>query len=86
MATIVRHLLTNKRYIVIGPAYAYSKTNRSDISYHTSLQTFEEKFIVGCDIDGELHWLKAHEVRVDSVDGRSCLEVLNGIPNCRDEL
>jgi hypothetical protein len=80
MATTVKHLLTNKRYIVIGPAYGYSKTNRGNVPYDTSLQTFEEKFIVCCDSDGELHWLAAHEVRVDSVDGRSCREVLNGTP------
>jgi hypothetical protein len=29
--------------------------------------------------------LEAHKVRIDSVDGRSCCEVLNGIPNCIDE-
>ncbi len=80
MATIVRHLVTHKRYIVIGPAYGYSKTNRSSMPYDTGLQTFDEKFIVCCDSDGELQWLEAHQVRIDSVDGRSCREVLNGIP------
>ncbi len=79
MAIIIKHLVKQKRYIVIGPAYGFSKTSRNNVPYDTSKMTFEEKYIVGCDDHGELHWLEAHEVRVESVDGRSCQEVLGNV-------
>ena len=79
MPTILRHVLTQRRYILVGPAYGFSKTNRSDFdfTFDTGYTSFEEKLIVACDADGEMHWLKAHELTVESVNGRSCRDVLN---------
>lgn len=77
MALIVKHLLTQKRYIVVGPAYGFSKANRNNMSFETGFASFEEKMIVACDADGELHWLDANELAVESVDGRSCRDVLS---------
>lgn len=77
MAIVIRHMLTQQCYILIGPAYGFSKTNRTNLALDFNYASFEEKLIVACDANGELHWLNANEVKVDSVDGRSCQEVLS---------
>lgn len=47
------------------------------MEFDTGYATFEEKLMVVCDARGEMHWLDAIEMRIESVDGRSCREVLD---------
>ncbi len=76
MPVILRHVLTQKRYILVGPAYGFSKTNRTNLAFDMGYASFEEKLIVACDANGDLHWLNANEMSVESVDGKTCRDVL----------
>ncbi len=76
MPIIVRNVLTQKRYILVGPAYGLAKANRGTLD--PSYATFEEKLIVACDEEGQLHWLNSIEMVVETVGGRLCRDVLDG--------
>ncbi len=76
MPTIVRHEPTQKRYLLLGPAYGYSKTNRTSAEFDTGYATFEHKLVAACDADGVIHWLNATETTIESIDGQTCREAL----------
>lgn len=76
MPILVRHILTQKTYILLGPAYGMAKTNRTNLSMDTGYASFENKLLVVADKQGEIDWLPSVELLVESVDGLSCSEVL----------
>jgi hypothetical protein len=76
MPILVRHVPTQKLYVFLGPACALAKTNRSNLDFDVGYATFENKQVVVADKSGEISWLPAHEVVIESVDGRSCRVVL----------
>jgi hypothetical protein len=81
MPIIVRHIPTQKRYILLGPAYGMAKTNRTNLSMDTRYASFEDKLLVVADAGGEISWLPALEMLVDCVAGLTCHEFLAEKPD-----
>lgn len=80
MPILVRHVPTQKVYILLGPAYGMAKTNRTNLSIDTGYASFENKLLVVADKSGEIIWLPSVELLVESVDGLACSEVLGESP------
>ncbi len=76
----VRHVPSQKLYILLGPAYGMAKTNRNNLPLEVGYASFENKLLVVADVHGEISWLPAVEMLVESVGGRSCREVLTDEP------
>jgi hypothetical protein len=72
----VRHIPTQKVYILLGPAFSMAITNRNNLSWETGYFTSECKQLVVADNSGEMSWLPAMEFVVESIDGRTCRDVL----------
>lgn len=76
MPILVRHVPSQKLYVFLGPAYGMAKTNRNNLPLELGHTTSENKLLAVADVHGEISWLPAVEVLIESVDGRTCREIL----------
>ncbi|MEZ6241623.1 MAG: hypothetical protein R3B57_01120 [Phycisphaerales bacterium] len=81
MATIVVHTKTGARYVLLGSGYGEWATARSDRflgDMFPKEQHGDTHLLCVCDGGGRVHWMRAEEARVVSVDGASPADALGG--------
>ena len=85
MATIVRDLQNEKRYVLIGVGYGLARTARPHVLFApaTTSTSSEAQMVAVADASGEISWLPSQRVSVVSVDGQSCRELLDQATDSR---
>jgi hypothetical protein len=79
MVTIVKHINTGKKYILIGAGFAAYKTSKPPTFIANRLPKSDEEeisMVAVCDENGEIEWLSTDEFKVVKVDGNSPLNIL----------
>ena len=80
MATVVRHIPTNKNYILLGTGFgAFQSKKPNWILGNLMSDTTEGQFAMACvcDSHGEMHWVDSTHLVVESVDGQTTSEILS---------
>ena len=72
MATVVEHLPTGRRFLLMGAGYGMSASSRPSFIGGALFPTTSEEtmpLIAVCDATGAIGWLPAADLRVVSIDG-----------------
>lgn len=79
MVTIVKHITTDKKYILIGAGFAAYKTSKPATFIANRVPISDEgeiSMVAVCDENGKIEWLNTDEIKVVKVDGNSPLNIL----------
>ena len=79
MATVLTHMPTGNRYVLLGTGFGVFQSERPDWllgswSSHTSAG--QHTLVCVCDAEGAVGWLPSSDILVESVDGVSPGEAL----------
>lgn len=80
MATVVKHIPTNVKYILLGTGFgAFQSKKPNWIMGNLMSDTSEGQFAMACvcDSHGEMHWVDSTHLVVESVDGQTVGDLLN---------
>jgi hypothetical protein len=72
MATIVEHIATGKKYLLLGTGFGAYKATRPSLFFGNLAPSEEEgisPMTAVCDDSGAIFWVRSHEMRVVEVDG-----------------
>jgi len=80
MATIVVHIKTNKRYVLIGAGFGAFQSKKpnwllGDLMADTS--EGQHAMACVCDRSGELRWVESAHLTIVAVDGKSPADLLD---------
>lgn len=79
MVTIVKHITTDKNYILIGAGFAAYKTSKPSTFIANRVPVSDEgqiSMVAVCDENGKIQWLNTDEIKVVEVDGTSPHNIL----------
>ena len=79
MATIVTHMPTGKKYVLLGTGFGMFQSERSDWFWgHLAPQTSsgQHTLVCVCDAEGAVGWLPSSDILVESVGGVSPRDAL----------
>ena len=79
MATVVRHIPTNKKYVLLGTGFgAFQSKSQNPILGNLMSDTTEGQFAMACvcDSQGEMLWVESTHLLIESVDGKTTNEIL----------
>ncbi len=74
MATIVEHKETQMRFVLLGTGFGMYRAKAPNMLFGNLLPETEKGFeqvICACKPNGEILWLRAKDVKVISIDGKS---------------
>lgn len=80
MATIVKHLPSNKHYVLIGAGFGAYKSSRPTVFIANHVPKLDEGEITMaavCDEIGKIKWVNSEEIEIIEVDGVSPNKLLN---------
>ena len=79
MATIVRHVDTGTRYVLLGAGFgAFQSKKPNWFLGDLMADTTEGQYAMSCvcDNSGNIYWVDSTHLQVESVDGKSAYEIL----------
>ena len=79
MATIVNHIRSGKRYVLLGAGFgAFQSKKPNWLLGDLMADTSEGQYAMACvcDTDGRMYWIESNELTVESVDGEDPRRVL----------
>ena len=79
MATIVKHIESGQRYILLGTGFGAYKATRPSVFFGSLLPKDEAgqiTMVAVCNAQGQLGWIHSDELEVVEVDGTTPGELL----------
>lgn len=83
MATIVKHLSSNRLFILVGSGFGEYRTTQASVvfgNWHHDVTSGEHPMSCVCDNEGVMHWLASSELKVEFVDGQSPQGIFDDLP------
>ena len=81
MATIVKHVKTGQRYLLLGSGFGAYQSKKPNWFWGDLMADLEEgqyAMVCVCDQAGRIGWLESSQVAVESVDGMAVSEAFQG--------
>ncbi|MDP8243984.1 MAG: hypothetical protein P9L94_07875 [Candidatus Hinthialibacter antarcticus] len=79
MATIVKHIPTGRRFLLVGTghdAYHPEPSTMPPSGVRQISEDGQNALAAVCDEDGAIYWCETKELKVESVDGHTPQEIL----------
>lgn len=79
MATIVKNISTDEKYILVGVGFGAYKTSKSSVFIANQLpksEEGEEAMAALCDKNGKIKWVDSSQIEIVEIDGREINTVI----------
>ena len=79
MATIVKHIQSGDKYILLGAGFGAYKATRPSLffgNWAPAEETGQVTMVAVCNVQGQIGWIHSRELEVVDVDGMLPVELL----------